>query len=186
MERRLGKRHGSRSAPRRISTRDHHLSSHCKVSGQPASIRIAKIYLCTLDSVLGDWPREALRWFFREGRRANEGGLLPIAVTTTPTLAPGMPPVPSTANQPKRSIRNEALPAAMDLGGADWERDDVVAGGLDRAKFDYGRQSLNRSSALIFQRTVMQANACVLRLVGEAPRFWLCRDFISGVSHRYL
>lgn len=91
----------------------------CKLQRRPASVRLIKIYLSNRadESV----PREALRWFFLESRRAGA----PI-----PTSGMGPPPtptavVPTVTARPTRA--HEPAPAAQDLGGADWERDLIVA-----------------------------------------------------------
>ena len=97
---------------------------HCKVQRQAASIRTAKVYLEALPAATAAAPRAALRWFFCEGRRASEAGvrLIRPASISAPTTLPAPLPLPL---HPRK--RNEVLPAAMDLGGADWERDLIIA-----------------------------------------------------------
>lgn len=87
----------------------------CKVLGRPASIRLVKVYLS--DRSRAEITREALRWFFRTGRLAETSGINGVAAAPRIGRSPGAAPIRA----------QEPLPASQDLGGADWERDLIVA-----------------------------------------------------------
>ena len=89
---------------------------HCKASHAPATAELAKQYLSWREKQSPGPAREALRWFYREGRLRAE-------------QAPGearMPP-PQLAHtlplEPRRALRPmEPPPAASDLGATPWEQ----------------------------------------------------------------
>jgi hypothetical protein len=77
---------------------------HCKARRAPATVMLVKQYLPDRERQGANEARSALRWFFRQGRLA--GVAVPPAPTGVPATRAAMPP-----------------PAALDQGGADWERD---------------------------------------------------------------
>jgi len=106
---------------------------HCKSVRAPATIMRAKEYIeayekqenCRLEIV-----RAALRWFFRaaqnQTKRADEPGAetLGSGSMTGPIIAAPKEGGGAASSRPRSPI---APKAADDLGGADWERDLIVA-----------------------------------------------------------
>jgi hypothetical protein len=113
----------------------------CKVWGRPASVRLVKVYLSNRPE--DDVTREALRWFFRAGRRAEaESGVRGVAQPVSPAGGP------ADATRPIRA--HEPPPAAQDLGRAGWERDLIVA--CRSAGFLWRTEETYRSWAARFAR----------------------------------
>ena len=124
---------------------------HCKRSREPATVGLAKSYLQGRPSPGRESAREALRWFFREGRRRMAGGEngpvekgKPVGGSrtgfpgeTTPSLA-ARPLVPPSAQ--------------TDLGGADWERALIRA--CRTAGFLWRTEETYRGWALRFSRHI--------------------------------
>jgi integron integrase len=94
--------------------------AHCKRHKAGATVQLVRQYLGALADPTG--AREALRWLFRAGRAAPGGGRLPG--------------------------REAFIPARNDLGGADWERDLIVA--LRRHGFLWRTEATYRSWAAKF------------------------------------
>ena len=99
---------------------------HCRRLHGPATITLARQYLQGKFPTEGgkaqsEPTREALRWFFRAGRDAHAVNPEPSSVTRQPS-----PPEPTPVASTGATL---ALPpvAREDLGGADWERDLIVA-----------------------------------------------------------
>ena len=90
----------------------------CKQAHAPATIAFVKTYLAQhehgADSAPASAARTALRWFFSRGRyRGPFDALNESAAASPQSRAPSRP--------------MEPLPAALDRGGADWERDLIAA-----------------------------------------------------------
>lgn len=118
---------------------------HCKVSCAPATIMLAKSYLEVRERQGVSRARMALRWFFKAAQSA------PV---TTVVGGPTRPPRPLAVALPP--------PAAADLGGADWERDLIVAarrqGLLWRSEETY-RGWAARFARFLAPRSAYQADA---------------------------
>lgn len=116
---------------------------HCKVSCAPATIMLAKSYLEVRERQGVSRARMALRWFFKAAQSA------PV---TTVVGGPTRPPRPLAVPPP----------AAADLGGADWERDLIVAarrqGLLWRSEETY-RGWAARFARFLAPRSAYQADA---------------------------
>ena len=99
---------------------------HCRRLHAPATIALARQYLqgkfpSEEDGARSEPAREALRWFFRAAKDAPAIDLEPSAIAVQPS-----PP----RSAPMASTRTTLAPppdARDDLGGADWERDLIVA-----------------------------------------------------------
>jgi hypothetical protein len=100
---------------------------YCKQMHAPASVELARHYLST-DAVRAVVAREPLRWFVRAARSRTTMAGDPTGANPEPAVANQR----SSSNQPamltKRIVgRSDARqvppPAALDQGGADWERD---------------------------------------------------------------
>lgn len=88
---------------------------HCKASHAPATNELARQYLAWRETQSTGPAREALRWFYREGRRG--------AVAVGGAAAPAAP-----AWERPRAVRPmQPPPAASDLGAESWERDLIKA-----------------------------------------------------------
>ena len=98
---------------------------HCKAGHAPATAALAKQYLAWREKQSAGPAREALRWFYREGRRGMRAGVTGASSTPPADLPPGSPrqaaralPLPS-----RRALRPmEPPPAAIDLGSEPWEQ----------------------------------------------------------------
>ena len=90
---------------------------HCKSVRAAATNEVAKQYLEWREKQSSGPAREALRWFYREGRRAP-----------TPE-APRVEPKPATAPADRRpsSRPSQPPPAASDLGSTPWEKELIKA-----------------------------------------------------------
>jgi len=88
---------------------------YCKTGHTPATVEVVKQYLAWREKQSGGPAREALRWFYREGRRqppATRPGTIPTEAASAPALP-----------EPIRSLRPmEPPPAACDLGTSPWEQ----------------------------------------------------------------
>ncbi len=95
---------------------------HCKESRRAATTEVAKHYLAWRERQSRGPAREALRWFYREGRKAMAG-------TPTQTAEDSRAPERAVAAIPLAAWRRpmEPPPAASDRGGEPWERDLVKA-----------------------------------------------------------
>ena len=101
---------------------------YCKASRTAATNDVAKHYLAWRETQTAGPAREALRWFYREGRRresAHFKGADDHPPSPSETAGQAAPPPPvSVSPVPRPPIR--ALPpppAASDLGTVPWERD---------------------------------------------------------------
>ncbi len=85
----------------------------CRDKHSPATVVLARLFL--LMPSARTYSREALRWFFKEGKRLRASGPPPSATRSR--------------NGPTPTISRLQLPpiAQSDLGGADWERDLIAA-----------------------------------------------------------
>ena len=101
---------------------------HCKVAHAPASITLARQFLATRDGSASTLARDALRWFIRSGRTPR----FPAVEPEHPATHTGSAQKRGGADVGTGALRSgarqsEPLPAASDLGGADWERDLIAA-----------------------------------------------------------
>lgn len=97
---------------------------HCKASRAAATTEVAKKYLMERERLSRAPAREALRWFYREGRNAGpvaEG--LPVEINAERIESS------TTGGSPRPAARRPMEPpaAASDLGGEPWERDLIKA-----------------------------------------------------------
>jgi len=104
---------------------------HCKEARSAATVETAKRYLGWRENQSRGRSREALRWFYREGRRlGSQKPDKPAQPTPSPNAA-GLivPPPPALVlpdiRRPSRPM--EPPPAASDLGASPWERDLIKA-----------------------------------------------------------
>jgi integron integrase len=88
---------------------------HCKAAHAAATVEFARQYLDRRENQSAGPAREALRWFYRRGR-------VPAASSAK---SPGE--VPPGGIPPRLSHAQPPPPAAVDLGGPDWERDLITA-----------------------------------------------------------
>lgn len=118
---------------------------HCKGSHAAATVEFARQYLDWREKQSSGPAREALRWFYREGRRAGAERSPPIAAsdpaaepkgsaleatrsTSAPALPNGVPGSATPAAWPQPARRPmEPPPAAGDLGAEPWEKDLIRA-----------------------------------------------------------
>jgi Phage integrase, N-terminal SAM-like domain len=108
---------------------------HCKASHAPATNELAKQYLDWREKQSNGPAREALRWFYREGRRASGDPAPgpPTGNSAGPSANAGalgvVPPPPvAVLPEPARHFRAmEPPPAASDLGAEPWEQDLIKA-----------------------------------------------------------
>ncbi len=92
---------------------------HCKTSRAPATAELAKQFLCLREQATKAPSREALRWFFREGRRQGRRDPQPLNSTGAP--APEIrPAVRLPPSAPRRA--DVPPPASADLGHTPWEQ----------------------------------------------------------------
>jgi hypothetical protein len=104
---------------------------HCKEARSAATVETAKRYLVWREKQSRGPSREALRWFYQEGRRLGSQSSdslerpapspKPAEQTVLPSPTPGLLDI----RRPSRPM--EPPPAASDLGGAPWERDLIKA-----------------------------------------------------------
>jgi len=123
---------------------------HCKTSRAAATVEVAKSYLDWREKQGRGPAREALRWFYREGSRAQgepcvnaqpgqtknlfraPAAAEPVVGETRPSselVLPAVPPgsaTPATWSLSKRRPM-EPPPAASDLGAEPWEKDLIKA-----------------------------------------------------------
>ena len=96
----------------------------CKQQHASVTVSLVRQYLTTLPPPRLPMARAALRWFFQASRRTPlpAGGLRSVESEET-----GVAPKPE--RQPDIAIRRSSTPplAAQDTGGADWERDLIIA-----------------------------------------------------------
>jgi integron integrase len=90
---------------------------HCKDRHAPATVALIRDYLATPSRTP---DREALRWFYQAARHAADS----VAGASRDGAGP-VAPAPVLATRPRH--RDEPPPAAMDRGGANWERDLIAA-----------------------------------------------------------
>lgn len=95
---------------------------YCKDQHAPATTELAKRYLAGRHEPTPGRAREALRWFYLQGRRQSEPSPpAPEAVNASP--------LPGTTSRPL-AVRGRALqppPAASDTGRTPWEQDLIRA-----------------------------------------------------------
>ena len=126
----------------------------CKNSRSPASIALARQFLATRSD--DDHSRDALRWFFRTGRRT-----LPSDDLTA---------VPATRSAIDRPRAMPPPNAGDDLGGADWERD-LIKAARERG-FLWRTEKTYREWAVRFART----------LINKSPYAATAEDVASFLS----
>ena len=102
---------------------------HCKACHAPATVELVKQYLPVREKATPAPAREALRWFFRTGRK-QAGADRPRPME--PETGTGAKHFVSSSVAPSQSVRrslrlSEPGAAAQDLGGPDWERDLIKA-----------------------------------------------------------
>lgn len=112
----------------------------------PANVAVIRQYLEQPKKRQSPWAREALRWFFRTGRRVwhdSEAQRALDADREEAAVRRGREARGTVRTEGTSSVRGRTEPrrAAEDLGGADWERDLVravrVAGFLWRTEETY-------------------------------------------------
>ncbi len=88
---------------------------HCKTQRSPATVLLAKLYVEQQERLSSGPVREALRWFFRAARAAQNSTPTPQGGRDEPprVSAPDAVPVPLRPMEPR--------PARADLGTSDWE-----------------------------------------------------------------
>jgi hypothetical protein len=92
------------------------LLRHCKTVRAPATAHLIGGYIADKPAE----TREALRWFYKAARRAESSG----GKTAGAALRESVPaPLFKTHRRPPAT----PPPAALDQGGADWERDLIAA-----------------------------------------------------------
>jgi len=100
---------------------------HCKASRSPATVELARQYLDWREAQSTGPAREALRWFYREGRRAGKNRPARPEPHLPAASAAGSEvrlPRAEVRPQPPRTIRaSQPPPAASDLGTVPWERE---------------------------------------------------------------
>jgi len=101
---------------------------YCKAARAPATNEVARQYLAWRETQTAGPAREALRWFYREGRRPGStqvAGVGDRPPSPPPPAGPMVPPPPVSAPPlPRPVVRSaEPPPAASDLGTVPWERD---------------------------------------------------------------
>jgi hypothetical protein len=96
----------------------------CKRRRTPVTLTIIKLYLQQLPASEERGVRSALRWFWQAAHKPSAGAAPAVAANAAPLSRP---------------MHRATVPpkAAGDLGGADWERDLIVA--IRRAGF-YGER----------------------------------------------
>lgn len=109
---------------------------YCKSARSAATVEVAKQYLDWQERQGGGPAREALRWFYRAGRRAQAA---PDAATEPGNAGQDAPVAPVAGSEvrreavvpsghrtgPRRAM--EPPPAATDLGSEPWEKDLIKA-----------------------------------------------------------
>jgi len=105
---------------------------HCKSGQAAATNEVAKAYLEWREKQSTGPAREALRWFYREGRRPAAAETGRELESQSPALQPAgriilPPPVGARLefSLPRRPL--EPPPAATDLGSEPWEKDLIKA-----------------------------------------------------------
>jgi integron integrase len=99
---------------------------YCKAGRSPATVALAKQYLDWREKQSAGLAREALRWFYREGRRSRPAGNAAGQGPPPAAGGPGESAFPSAAVPPgpRQVIRStQPPPASQDLGAVPWERD---------------------------------------------------------------
>ena len=94
---------------------------HCKSARAAATNEVARQYLEWREKQSSAPAREALRWFYREGRRATDPGLTPEH--PKPVTAPAGP----LREERPFTRPTQPPPAASDLGSTPWERELIKA-----------------------------------------------------------
>jgi hypothetical protein len=129
---------------------------HCRTSRTPATTALAKQYLEWREKQTSGPAREALRWFYREGRRmARTDSLVqsPKLAGSDPT-GPIVPAPPAGILPPPahKSRQMEPPPAATDLGTQPWERDLIKA--IRERNFLWRTEQTYREWAVRFARFI--------------------------------
>jgi integron integrase len=122
---------------------------YCKKTHSPATAALMKQWLATREPQADGPAHAALRWFYREGRKANPSGQAPTGSTMGKSRDWPLPRA-----KPLRPM--EPRPAAQDLGGPDWEQALIkttrVRGLLWRTEETY-RKWAQRFAAFIAPKT---------------------------------
>jgi integron integrase len=102
---------------------------HCKASHAPATNELAKQYLVGREKQSAGPAREALRWFYREGRKSMRVAGPGDRKAPAADSPPGSPrPVFTLPVSLRTALRPmEPPPAAGDLGTEPWEQDLIKA-----------------------------------------------------------
>jgi hypothetical protein len=96
---------------------------HCKSARAAATNEVAKHYLDWREKQSSGPAREALRWFYREGRRA----LTPESPQRTPQATDALVPPGVSSGPPPQTRPPHPPPAATDLGSTPWEKELIRA-----------------------------------------------------------
>lgn len=97
----------------------------CKTTHSPATVELVKQHLAVREKQSTGPAREALRWFFREGRRRGAAPTQAAGDRAKPGFPPPVQvaePVTGPAVERSRLRPMEPRPAAADLGSSDWEK----------------------------------------------------------------
>ena len=129
---------------------------HCKLAHTPATTESARQYLEWREKQSSGPSRDALRWFYREGRRSetqeSSGDRRPTASSDAagsivPPPSAHVPPAIRRASRPM-----VAPPAASDLGSEPWERDLIKA--IREHSFLWRTEQTYREWAVRFARFI--------------------------------
>lgn len=127
---------------------------HCEEARSAATVATAKRYLVWLEKQTRGPSREALRWFYREGRQSesqNSNGVRrPIPSPHPAGRIVPPPPVPGLPDMRRPSRPVEPPSAASDLDASPWEHDLIqairVRGLLWRTEVAYQEWAVRRAA----------------------------------------
>lgn len=120
-----------------------HFLRHCREANQPPTVARARAYLADRHGE-DERVRDALRWLATAGRR-TAGGPGATAGENPPAAAPVVAAAPKA---PRPLDRSRPSIARHDLGGANWERDLIVA--VRKAGFLWRTETTYRTWAARF------------------------------------
>lgn len=122
---------------------------HCKASRTPATVELAKQYLDWREKQSSGPAREALRWFYREGRRPRPAGQ---ALTAGPATPAAPPPLGFQPDRRQGIRASQPPPAASDLGATPWEQ--ALIKGIRERGFLWRTEQTYREWAVRFARFI--------------------------------
>jgi integron integrase len=149
----------------------------CKQTRQVATVISARAFMESVQaqrllgvSGLATW-KEALNWFFREGRRQKEGGTGEHSTLNIQHRT-------SNVEVPEKERRTDVPPpAAMDLGKSEWERRLIAA--LRTGHYQWRTEQTYRGWASRFARWLQRSGHTV-----EAATAADVRDFLTELATR--